>query len=198
MPLKLSEKQLNTIKEYALSNDDIQAILKPSCDCGSTTRILTYPQFATMISINEAFDDEGRCVFLFLTQSASGHWLCMFKTDFGIYYFDSYGKKPEAQREWLSEEELIALGEEEQYLYNLLRDSKEKVYYNTYEYQALTGTSRSTIEINSCGRWCVARLIHKGFSEVQFYNLILRKKEEYGVDSLDDVVAILTWEVLGK
>jgi hypothetical protein len=97
---------LADIKAYSLSNGDIDAILDPD------TKVFSYPKFNTMDHIDEAFDPLGRCVFLFLTISEnSGHWLCLFKRDGHLEYFDSYGGKPDAQREWLTKEKLEELDE---------------------------------------------------------------------------------------
>jgi hypothetical protein len=77
------EESLKKIRQYSLSNDDINAILDPD------TKIFSYPKFADMKHIDEAFDNLGRCVFLFLTESeSSGHWVCMFKRGNVIEYFD--------------------------------------------------------------------------------------------------------------
>jgi hypothetical protein len=97
------------------------------------------------------------------------------REDGSIEYFDSYGDKPEAQRKWISQEKLEELGEEEPYLFNLLKESGKKVYYNTYPYQ----TDRN--DINTCGRWCVARLIMKDYSNLQFYNAVRQDMKEKGI-----------------
>jgi hypothetical protein len=182
------QEQIKKIKEYALSNDDINKILEPD------TKIFTYPEFGDMESIDEAFDQLGRCIFLFLTQSDTvGHWLCMFKRgDDTIEYFDSYGEKPEAQREWLTPEKLEELGEGEPYLYNLLKASGYKVYYNKFPYQA------DKNDVNSCGRWAVSRLIMKDYSNLQFYNAVRQDMKERGLKNMDDWVSIFTFEILGK
>lgn len=184
----MNQEMIDEIKSYALSNEDINKILEPD------TKIISYPDFATMDSIDDAFDTLGRCVFLFLTTSeTSGHWLCMFKRNNNtISYFDSYGEKPEAQRCWLSQEQLDALGEGESYLMNLLRKSNYKVFYNTVQYQ------KEREDINSCGRWCVMRLICKDMNDVQFYNTVKELMKQYNVKSQDDVAAIFTFEHLGK
>jgi hypothetical protein len=182
------EERLKEIRAYALSNGDINEILEPD------TKIIIYPEFGGMQSIDEAFDSLGRCVFLFLTTSeSSGHWLTMFKRgDNTIEYFDSYGEKPEAQREWLTEEMLEDLGQSEPYLMNLLKASGYKVYYNTVRYQKVKD------DYNSCGRWCVARLICKDMSNLQFYNTVKEGMKEYGVNQPDDWVSLFTYEFLGK
>jgi hypothetical protein len=183
----MSAEQLKRIKDYALSNDDINAILEPD------TKIFTYPKFNTMDSIEQAFDSEGRCVFLFLTENEhTGHWLCMFKKPEGIEYFDSYGDKPDAQRNWLSEDKLIALDEAEPRLTELLRASGERVYYNTFQYQTERG------DISTCGRWCASRLLCREMSNLQFFNFVKEQMREMGIDKRDDWVALFTYEKLGK
>ena len=179
---------LEQIKEYAISDEDINKVLQPD------TKIFTYPEFGEMGTIEEAFDTLGRCIFLFLTKSeTSGHWLAMFKRDARtIEYFDSYGEKPEAQRNWLPEEMLEKLGQAEPFLTNLLRKSKYRVYYNTYAYQ----TDKD--DINTCGKWCLARLICKDLSNLQFYNLVKTDMKKRGLTQMDDWVAIFTYEMLGK
>ena len=174
---------LDEIKAYSLSNDDIDAILDPD------TKVFTYPKFCEMSSIDEAFDQLGRCVFLFLTANErTGHWICMFKRDARtIEYFDSYGERPEAQRSWLTPEKLEELGQGEKCLFNLLKKSRCRVYYNTYPYQTDRG------DINTCGRWCVARLICKDLSNLQFYNVVKKS----GMKP-DDWVAQFTYDMLGK
>jgi hypothetical protein len=181
------ENQIADIKAYALSNEDINTILEPD------TKIFSYPEFAKMSSIDEAFDKLGRCVFLFLTKSeTSGHWVCMFKKGNDIEYFSSYGDKPEEERKWLNEEQLDELGQDEPYLMNLLKQSGYKVYYNTHSYQS------DREDINTCGRWCVARLITKDISNKEFYNLVREQMKERGLKNADDWVALFTYEFLGK
>jgi hypothetical protein len=178
----LDKAELNDVKEYALSNDDIQRILEPD------TKIFAYPKFAEMKHIDEAFDPLGRCIFLFLTKSpTSGHWLTMFKRDGHIEYFDSYGEKPEEQREWITQEMLDELGEGQPYLMDLLKRSRVKVYYNTYAYQ------KDKDDINTCGRWAVARLMCMDMSNLQFYNLVKGSGK-----TPDDWVSLFTYEILGK
>jgi hypothetical protein len=176
------EEKLKEIKAYSLSNEDIQSVLGPE------TRILSYPDFAEFNHIDEAFDSEGRCVFLFLTQSAtSGHWMCMFKRDGDIEYFDSYGERPEAQRDWLSEQQLDELGQGEPYLWNLLKRSRKRVFYNKHQYQT------DKMNVNNCGRWVIARLLNKDRNNIAFYNLVTKSRM-----SPDNWVCVYTYEMLGK
>jgi len=119
--------------------------------------------------------------------------LCMFKRgDNTIEFFDSYGGKPDSQREWLSEEQLEYLDEEEPTLTQLLKRSRYRVYYNTYEYQ------KDKKDVATCGRWATARLICKDMSNLQFYNTVKEQMKERGLKSPDDWAAVFTYEMLGK
>ena len=174
-------------KSYALSAADIQRILEPD------TKIFTYPAFAQMTHIDEAFDPLGRCVFLFLTDSpTSGHWLCMFKRKGHIEYFDSYGEKPDAQRKWLSQERLEELDEGRPFLTELLRRSRYRVYANNHAFQTDKG------DVNTCGRWCVARLICKDLSNEQFYHEVRRDMRARGITTPDAWVTDFTADILGR
>jgi hypothetical protein len=179
---------MQEIKGYAISNDDINKVLEPD------TKIFTYPELSQMGHIDEAFDSLGRCVMLFLVSSpTSGHWLTMFKRDARtVEYFDSYGERPDSQRKWLEPDMLARLGQSEPMLTNLLRASRYRVYYNTYPYQ----TDRA--DVATCGRWCLARLICKDLSNLQFHNLVKADMKKRGLKSMDDWVAVFTYEMLGK
>ena len=144
-------------KDYALSNDDINKILDPP------THILTYPELADYNSIDDVFDELGRCIILYLTNGpTSGHWTCMWRKGDRINYFDSYGDPPEKPREVVGG----AYNQEEPYLMNLLQNSGCKVYYNTHPYQS------DRADVATCGRWCVARLLLKDNSDKRFYEII--------------------------
>ena len=174
---------MEEIKEYSLTNDDINRVLDPP------TTIWTYPQFSSMDSIEDCFDSLGRCVFLYLTTSpTSGHWVCMFKRNNNtIEYFDSYGEKPEQPKTWISREQNEQLGQSEPVLMKLLKESRNRIYYNTFPYQ------KNKEDTNTCGRWCLARLICKDFSNQQFFNLVKGSGK-----SPDDWVAGFIYELLGK
>ena len=53
-------------------------------------------------------------------------------------------------------------------------------------------------DYNSCGRWCVARLICKDMSNLQFHNLIKEQMKEQGLKEPDEWVSLFTYTFLGK
>jgi len=176
-------EDIGGIKSYALSNDDIQQILEPD------TKILRYTDLSDFTDIEECFDDLGRCILLYLTENDStGHWCCMWKTGpRSIFYFDSYGEKPDEPLTWLSSGKRRNLGIEDGRLTELLRASGYKVYYSPVKYQADRG------DVNTCGRWCITRLVLKDESP-KIFNDIVKKSGMSG----DNFVSVFTAKMLGK
>lgn len=169
------------IKAYALSDADIEAIL-------GKTVIMTYPELQDMQDITEIFDEDGRSVLLFLTENdQTGHWTGLIRNADMIEYFDPYGSAPDADRKWLSKEKLRELDELKPHLTRLLRKSNMKVYFNTYSFQ------QDKEDINTCGRWVVARLLHRKKTLRQFYNMVMNS----GLKP-DDFVSALTFEIIKK
>lgn len=177
----LHTTDMNRIKQYALSNEDITNIL-------GDTRILTYPELDDLASWEDAFDEDGRCVLLFLTEDQStGHWIGLLRNANTIEYFDPYGEAPEETKQWLPEEKLRMLDQEQPYLTRFLRSTKCEVYCNLYQFQ------EDKANINTCGRWVVSRLLLRRKTLKQFYDAIKKS----GMKP-DDFVSALTFKILGK
>jgi hypothetical protein len=169
------------IRAYALTDDDINKIL------GGTV-IMTYPELQDVESVESIFDKDGRSVLLFLTENeTTGHWTGLIRSEKMIEYFDPYGYAPDADRKWLSKAKLKELDEEKPYLTKLLRASNMKVYFNTFAFQA------DKQDVNTCGRWVVARLLHRKKTLREFYNMVVKS----GMKP-DDFVSALTFEILKK
>jgi hypothetical protein len=109
-----------------------------------------------------------------------------------IEYFDSYAQAPEAQRRWLSKNELEELGQGQRLLYNLLESSGLPVYYNRVAYQ------KDKSGYNSCGRWVCARLMNKDLTNTEFNKLVLTTMNKFNIKETDDWVCYYTGAVLGK
>ena len=166
---------------YPLSETDIQQLL-------GGTSVLRYPELEGMSSINEALDDAGRCIILYLTQNAdTGHWVSLLKRgDKTIEYFDPYGGyKPDGERKWLSEAKLKELGQDEPILTRLLKGYK--VISNPYHFQKEGG------DVNTCGRHCCMRLISAKLSLPEYKAMI----ESSGVPA-DEFVTLTTSQILNK
>jgi len=144
-------------KSYALSNDDINYILDPE------TNIFTYPELEERPTIDDCFDELGRCIVLYLTQGPnSGHWVCLWKNEKGIHYFDPYGDAPEEPRQAVGG----AWGQKQPYLTHLLKNAQCPVYYNIYPYQS------ERRDVATCGKHCVTRLVCKDMTDTAYYKMI--------------------------
>jgi hypothetical protein len=173
---------LKEAKNYPLSDEDIRKILGPDI------KIITYPELAQMSSIDQCFDDKGRCILLFLTSSpTAGHWCCLLNKEDGIHFFDPYGEKPEEQFDGLPQSRLEQLDEGQPFLTKLLRGSGLPVFYNTHDFQ------KDRADISTCGRHCVARCLYAPYSTEKYKSIIDRSKL-----SPDDFVVGLTYDKLRK
>jgi hypothetical protein len=149
---------------------------------------LTYPELDDLESWEDAFDDDGRCVLLFLTEDEStGHWVALIRNASTIEYFDPYGIAPEGDKKWIPKEKIKELDQDQPYLTRLLRASGKKVYYNKYPFQ------QDLSSVNTCGRWVVSRLLLRKKTLKQFYDMIEESKM-----NPDDFVSALTFKILHK
>ena len=173
---------VDRVKGYSLSDTDIRKIL------GDNIKIITYPMLGKMSSIEEAFDDKGRCVMLVPNVSPTmGHWVAMINRPKGIEFFDPYGDAPEEQKDGIPPSKLEALDIAQPFLTKLLRDSGKAVYYNTKAFQS------SGRNVATCGRHAVARLLYAPQS-IDKYDAAVKAS---GL-SPDNFVAGLTYNALKK
>lgn len=183
---KINKKQINEIKKYALGDDDMNKLL------GDNLFIFVYPYLDDIQHIDDVFDNEGRSLMLYLVNNInSGHWVCMMKKDNSIYYFDPYGNPPDNILDTLTKQKKDELDQETPKLTNFLRNSGYTVDYNIYPYQKVGDN------INTCGRHCALRLIHKDLNDVQYYNMIKKYTKKYNLN-IDEIVSLLTYNILGK
>jgi hypothetical protein len=170
------------LKEYSLSDGDIRTVL------GQNISIMTYPELKHISNIDDCFDDKGRCIILYLTESEnSGHWTALLKNGNHIEFFDPYGDSPEGVRSEIPPDKRQQLDETRPYLQNLLKGSAYKVTHNRNPFQ------QDKAGINTCGRHCVVRLKHHDLDISQYKSLIKKS----GM-SPDDYVCHVTYEILHK
>jgi len=174
---------IEEIKEYPLGDSDLKNIL------GQNIKIISYPDLANYNNIDDIFDNEGRCIILFLTENEyTGHWLCMHKDNEGIiHYFDPYGRGVDKDKNWLSRSKLQELHQDKPLLMNLLRGSGKKVYFNTYDFQL------DKEGINTCGRHCAVRLLYKDLDLDDYRKMI----QESNL-SPDAFVSKITFDIIKK
>lgn len=132
---------------YSLSDLDLKALL------GNDGRIIKYNQLSDYDSIkpllpNEAFDS---IIILVELQENVGHYECIVRAKQNIFFFDSYGVRPDKSLLFAKKQFRRELGQKYPLLSHLLNRAKDDgfhVMFNTFPYQDKSNA------INTCGRWC--------------------------------------------
>jgi hypothetical protein len=181
-PVQNTVEATKRVIEYPLSDGDINRLLSPD------PKILIYSDLENMGSINEIFDPMGRCMLLYPVSSEySGHWVCLIKHKDRLEFFDPYGKAPDTELKWIGKAKRREFNVEEPTLTRLLKESGEKVSYNSHDFQ------EDEQSVNTCGRHCVVRLMFKDMSLDEYRKMI----KESGL-SPDEFVSGITYLKLQK
>ena len=147
--------------EKALSDKDIKNALEDD------VRVIVYSDLYNFDNILDAIGPTQKLVILYETSDNFGHWCCVFIEDDIIYFFDSYGCPIDDELEYISKKTRIRNGEDFRYLSYLLSQADNEIDYNDYQLQSLKPG------VNTCGRWCVARLKNKHLDTEEFYELFM-------------------------
>lgn len=167
-----SNNIIQDIKSNALTFDQLKDLVGPKQ--ASKARWLVYDDLKNFNSIDELLSF-GAAVILLQIETANkpavGHFIVLL--DHGNHYehFDSYG---------LTMDEELAITQEH-HLTNIFKMTRKKVVNNTKKLQ----TFRQ--DVNTCGRWVVARLLLRHLELDPFLNLITYLRVPY-----DDLVSIMT------
>jgi hypothetical protein len=149
------------LRAYSLSDDDIHKMIP-------TLRIITYPELLQYNSLDDALDEKGRLMILYLTQNShTGHWICLLKRGNVVEFNDSYGIKPDEESKWISKAKQKEFRQDTHHLTKLLRESGNKVIYNKYPFQS------SKRDTNTCGRHAATRLYFKHLSLPEYAQMVL-------------------------
>jgi hypothetical protein len=170
------------LKQYALSNDDIQTILHPD------TKIHTYKDLYNVRHFDELLDPLGRCILLYLTDSEnSGHWVALIKRKNMIEFFDPYGFAPDTQGINLNSLDEVneAVGQNNPRLLELIADAGYDLNYNTTRHQKMSDG------VATCGRHSASRLIFHKLSTDEYKDLMNKLKSPEYKDA-DEIVVKLT------
>jgi len=149
---------------------------------GTNTRILKYSELKNYETINELLPNINDFIILLLEEDINqGHWTCMMKLKDGFYYFNSYGKKYDADISVIPMCVRKILGQDRKEVTRLL-DGKNCSWNKTI----LQGDKSQV-----CGRWCVLCITMccmMGYSPADFIEFIKDKSVELG-KSYDVLVA---------
>lgn len=146
-------------------------------------KIIKYSELVNYDSINDLLPNSKDFKIVLTEQEHnSGHWCAVMK--YGkdgnvIEWWDPYGVKPDGQFRYIDTIKKHLLGQGGNPLTKLLtntKDKNQKVYYNKRRFQVLDDN------INTCGRWCIARVLamQVGYELDDFINKVDEKIEETG------------------
>lgn len=116
---------------------------------GKDITMIPYTDMHLYKSIKDVFATN-YVVLNYLTSKNYGHWVCMCKQGNKITFFDSYGKLPDDQLEFIPIKYRIESNQDYPYLVALLKKWSDKggeVHYNSEQFQKYSSM------ITTCGRW---------------------------------------------
>jgi hypothetical protein len=148
-----------------VSGNDIKRKLKNS------VKVITYKDLLNYPTIESALEPNGRLVILYEQLPNIGHWVCLYwgpsdDDEFGtIYFFDSYGIKPDDEQHWIDVEFRQKNWQDRRYLSQLLAETPAEIEYNEYPLQGKGDN------IGTCGKWVIARLMMPYMNVQEFGDL---------------------------
>lgn len=146
--------------DKSLSTEDI--LSKVKCN------VMRYSDIKKYTDIDDLFIND-KCVILYETTKNKGHWTAIYKYNHTIYFFDSYGNHHEEQFNFIPKYINEKLKQDHQRLTELLYKSKYNVEYNETQLQQFKK------DINTCGRWCLIRLMYPHISVNDFKKMFKNK-----------------------
>lgn len=165
--------------DKTLSDSDILKAIK------NRANLMTYRELKKYKTLDEALGPHGALVLLYETKDNFGHWVGVFKrTPTLVEFFDSYGYKPDDEIKFIPDYFRKVNDLDYPHLTALLYKSGYKISYNEHKLQKLKN------DVNTCGRWVVARLIMRDLPLNEFVKMF----KERGVSS-DTIVTLLTKNV---
>ena len=160
------------MSNYSLSVDDMIKL-------NPLANFVPYDKIHSIKNIDELLGKNGMAYILYLLQSPTyGHWVCLFKRDGKLSYFNSYGFEPDDDFKYAIKGLRKLVNEEEPYLFELLSKSGYECEYNDYKLQGKHSTT--------CGRWVSHRLNNNLKSPDEYAKGILNycKKHKITPDEL--------------
>ena len=188
---KIPQEEMKRRITEMIGDDDLRRYLGDEVN----NKIIKYSSLKDYKNIDELIPDYNDYrIILIESEFNSGHWVCVLKYKIEdkpvIEYFNSYGMKMGNDLNFISSIMNRLLGQEKNDLDKLLDTGKDKyeIIYNKKRFQS------NKKNVNTCGRWCLLRIIMMkfyGMNLIEFIIFIEELKDKYDMDA-DIVVASLT------
>lgn len=166
-------------KSIPLSDSYVRKKLNNMCN------IVLYRDLHKYRTIDQLFGPYRCCVLLFESKEGFGHWVCLFKRDDTISFFDSYSGYPDDSLPKIDKNFRKISNQMEPILSKMMMNSGYKLEYSS------TPLQEKNKKINTCGRWCILRILYWFLDEKEFNKLIDSYKNDK-LETPDDVVTYIT------
>ena len=156
--------------DYFVTSSDLLAIFQ-NCKIIKYADLDNYDNIYMLLPNQMDF-----CFILTESEKNSGHWTLLIRDDNMFEYFDSYGVSPKSILDYIPSFKNKQLGNYySEDLSKMIKSikSNDKFTYNTTKFQ------KEQEGINTCGRWCIARLslfLSDDLNLNEFTKLIKTKK----------------------
>ena len=185
----MNREQIEIIKDQFLTPQDIKRLWNKNKNTKTrpSPNVILYEDIIKAPSIEALFGNQkGIIIFYPMRQegnSTYGHYVALIKNkkDHTLYFYDSYGEKPDTGQKKYADRTLY--NEENNTLIRHLINSGYNVDFSEYPHQA-------DPPIATCGRWAMMRNRYNNLSNDQFNQLVKGLMKKYKLMS-DDVPALM-------
>lgn len=164
------KKLISSAEDIPLSIGDLKCLL---CDKGN---VIIYEDLINYDNIIDAMGEHNRLIVLYNLKGGIGHFVSLFRIDNVIYFYNSYGLKPDAEIDMFVHPLPI--------LTNMLLQSKFIVKTNIYKHQEFKE------HINTCGRHAVIRCLKNDMDHNEYNDWLKSMKMKP-----DELVSLMTISV---
>jgi hypothetical protein len=171
------EKKIEKIKYEPMKASELD-------DHGVNVKFITYDELDNYNNINELFNESNYIVILIRWNDNTGHYIGLINDKNYIEKFDSFGKGHAYHKNLIGGKLNERLGQDENLLNKLLKESNKKIIKNRFEYQDYNNS-----ELASCGRHTIYRMLNhkkKGMNLKNYNKLMkdLKNKTGYNYDEI--------------
>jgi len=178
--------KIKQIENTPMSNEDIDKYFPDA-------QIIKYNELEDVKDIKSLFKEKPYFFLLYLDSQNSGHWVVVtYKEKYNeklnnIYFFDSYGYKPDDQLKFVPNETRIGLGVRKTFLTDLFNKSNCNIFDKDIDYQNKKTNSQT------CGRHCcnfLMMFLRNDINLIQYYKLMEAYKKELKLN-YDEIVSVI-------
>ena len=168
-----SKDLVSQIESQPISMEDVSRMLGPHAQA---TAVIQYDDLAHFQSAEQMFKMSPNIIVLLQIETPGapkvGHWIALLNQGTHYEHFDSYG---------ISMDKELAITHEKPFMTRLMQHPDKPLVQSTKRLQ------RMREEMNTCGRWCVARVKMRDMPLLEFERFFTRFK-----DMPDAVVTLMT------